>query len=231
MLFPFIISLIGLFFLLANSICFWLTRKNKDIFYHIITVYLILLFVEELCCNIIGFLNPGTNFFLSHYYFIFQFITLSVFFYKIFSNVVLKRIVLFFLIIVLILLSVQYYNTPDLYWRFNMFEIGVTSVLLILYSLIFLIQNFKKIRHDYFYFCNGLVIYLISSLSVFFSGNSDSVLFTEPFVLDFWFFNSLFYIVYQCLIFKEWRSLNAKIKLEEIEEEDSLVSFEKKEEV
>jgi hypothetical protein len=54
-------------------------------------------------------------------------------------------------------------------------------------------------------------------LSIFLSGNTDSVIFTEPFILDFWFFNSLFYILYQFLIFKEWRSLNNKIKVSDTE--------------
>ncbi len=222
MLFPFIVSLVGLFFLLVNSILFYRTRKNKDVLYRIITFYLILLFVQELCCNIIGFSAPGSNFFLSHYYFIFQFIGLSMFFYTLFSSVILKRVILFFLIVVLISLSVQYYKRPGLYWEFNLFEIGSTSLLLIIYSLIFLIKNFKSERHNYLYFCNGLVIYLASSLSIFLSGNTDSVIFTEPFVLDLWFFNSLFYILYQFLIFKEWRSLNDKIKIKETESLDSI---------
>ena len=210
MLFPFLVSLVGLFFLLINSICFYRTRKNKDVRYLIIMVYLILLFVEELCCNVIGFIYPGSNFFLAHYYFIFQFVSLSLFFYSLLSGALLKKMVFVFLVMVLIVLSVQYYRTPDLYWRFNLFEIGVTSGLLILYALIFLMQNFKSTKPDYLYFCNGLIIYLASSLSIFLSGNSDSVIFTEPFVLDFWFFNSLFYIVYQFLIFKEWKVLRYK---------------------
>lgn len=210
MLFPFLVSLVGLFFLLINSICFYSTRKNKDVRYLIIMVYLIFLFVEELCCNIIGFNYPGSNFFLSHYYFIFQFIFLSLFFYSLLSNTLWKKTILFFLILVLIVLAVQYYRTPDLYWRFNLFEIGITSGLLILYALIFLIENFKSRKPDYLYFCNGLIIYLASSLSIFLSGNSDSVIFTEPFLLDFWFFNSLFYILYQFLIFKEWKVLKHK---------------------
>ncbi|OXA79567.1 hypothetical protein SAMN05444397_104159 [Flavobacterium aquidurense] len=213
MLFPFLVSLVGLFFLLVNSILFYRTRKNKSIQYFIITIYLICLFVEELFCNIIGFYNPGSNFFLSHYYFIFQFIALSMFFRNLFSNVVLKRGILFFLILVLILLAMQYYRKPDLYWEFNLFEIGVTSALLILYGLIFLIQNLKKNKSNYLYFTNGLVIYLISSLSIFLTGNTDSVIFTEPFLLDFWFFNSLFYILYQFLIFKEWKALTVKDRL------------------
>lgn len=217
MLFPFIISLAGLFFLLINGILFFRTRKDKGFLYQIITVYLILLFVEELCCNIIGFYSPGSNFFLSHYYFLFQFIALSVFFYNLFRNIILKRIVLYCLILVLMILIVQYYETPGLYWEFNFLEIEMTSILLIIYALIFLIKNFKRAKHEYLYLCNGLIIYLASSLSIFLSGNTDSVIFTEPFILDFWFFNSLFYILYQFLIFKEWRSLNNKIKASDTE--------------
>ncbi|MDR7371793.1 hypothetical protein J2X17_002586 [Flavobacterium aquidurense] len=213
MLFPFFVSLVGLFFLLINSILFYRARKNKSIQYSIITIYLICLFVEELLCNITGFYRPGSNFFLSHYYFIFQFIALSAFFRQVFSNIALKRIVLFFLILVLILLAIQYYRKPDLYWEFNLFEIGVTSGLLISYGLIFLIQNLKKNKSNYLYFTNGLVMYLTSSLSIFLTGNTDSVIFTEPFLLDFWFFNSLFYIVYQFLIFKEWKVLTVKNRL------------------
>lgn len=214
MLFPFLVSLVGLFFLLINSICFYKTRKNKDLHYTILMVYLICLFVHELLCNIIGFCAPGTNFFLSHYYFIFQFIALSIFFRSLFANLILKRIILFFLIIVLVSLVIQYYKTPDLYWQFNLFEIGVTSALLILYAFIYLIKNFKKVKSDYLYFSNGLIIYLTSSLSIFLTGNTDSVIFTEPFLLDFWFFNSLFYILYQSLIFKEWKTLTVKERLQ-----------------
>src|SRR6218665_1787466 len=197
MLFPFLVSLVGLFFLLINSISFYKTRKNKDLHYKIIMVYLICLFVHELFCNIIGFYAPGSNFFLSHYYFIFQFIALSIFFRSLFSNFILRKVILFFLVLVLIVLAIQYYKTPDLYWRFNLLEIGITSTLLVLYALIYLIQNFKNIKAEYLFFSNGLIIYLVSSSTIFLSGNSDSVIFTEPFILDFWFFNSLFYILYQ----------------------------------
>ncbi len=210
MLFPFLVSLVGLFFLLINSISFYKTRKNKDFHYYLLMVYLMGLFVNELLCNITGFYAPGSNFFLSHYYFIFQFIIISIFFRGLFSNVILRKGILFFLILVLVLLAIQYYRTPDLYWGFNLFEIGVTSILLVLYALIYLIQNFNNIKSNYIYFSNGLIIYLVSSSTIFLSGNTDSVIFTEPFLLDFWFFNSLFYILYQFLIFKEWQILKHK---------------------
>ncbi len=210
MLFPFIVSLIGLFFLLANAIRFCVTCKNRDVLYRTLTTYLVLLFCVELFCNIIGFLYPGANFFLSHYYFIFQFITLSIFFYKIFSNIILKRVVVIVFVLILLFLGFQYYKTPSLYWKFNLIEIAITSIPLLFYALYFIISNLKNVKHNYSYFCNGLVVYLTSSASIFLSGNSDSVIFTEPFVLDFWFFNSLFYILYQVLIYKEWKVLNSK---------------------
>ncbi len=211
MLFPFLVSLVGLFFLLINAVSFYKTRKNKDAHYYILMVYLICLFINELLCNIIGFYAPGSNFFLSHYYFIFQFIFLSIFFRGLFSNRILKKAILFVLALVLSLLAIQYYRTPVLYWEFNLFEIGTTSVVLVLYAIIYLIQNFKNFKADYLYFTNGLIIYLVSSSTIFLSGNTDSVIFTEPFLLDFWFFNSLFYILYQFLIFKEWKALNKRL--------------------
>jgi len=52
------------------------------------------------------------------------------------------------------------------------------------------------------------------------SGNTDTVIFTEPFVLDLWFFNSLFYILYQFLIYKEWKTLNSKVVIKELDTVD-----------
>jgi len=218
MLFAFLVSLIGLFFLLANAIRFYMTCKNRDILYRIITTYLVLLFCVELLCHIIGFLYPNSNFFLSHYYFIFQFITLNLFFYKSFSSKVLKQIMVIVFVLVMLFLAYQYFDNPSLYWEFNLIEIAITSIPLLFYAIYFIISNFKKHKHNYFYFCNGLIIYVTSSASIFLSGNSDSVFFTEPFVLDFWFFNSLFYILYQFLIYKEWKVLNFRRKTKKNEE-------------
>lgn len=212
MLFPFLVSLVGLFFLLANAIRFYMTCKNRDILYRIVTAYLVLLFCVELLCNIIGFLYPNSNFFLSHYYFIFQFITLNLFFYKSFSNKTLKQIIVIVFVSVILFLGCQYYRKPSLYWEFNLVEIAITSIPLLFYAIYFIVLNLKKVKHNYFYFCNGLIIYLTSSAGIFLSGNSNSVILTEPFILDFWFFNSLFYILYQFMIYKEWKVLNFRRK-------------------
>lgn len=210
MVFSLVISLLGLLFLLINAILFFTTFKNRNLLYKIITIYLILLFIVESCCNYIGFLYPNNNLFLSHYYFIFQFLFLSLFFYNLFKNPILKNLVVVFLVLETVALIQQYLKTPAIYWKFNLFEIASTSVLLLLYAVIYLIINFKITKHPYFFFCSGLIIYLSSSAIIFLSGNTDLVLFTKPIYFDVWIFNSLFYLVYQYLIYREWKELNRK---------------------
>lgn len=207
MIFSLIISLLGLVFLLINCVLFYTLSKNKHVLYKIIMLYLTLLLLIESVCNYIGFLYPNSNFFLSHYYFVFQFLFLSLFFYNLFAHRYLKNAVLFLLILELSILGFQYYTKPSIYWYFNNFEIGSTSALLILYSAIYLIINLKKGMHPYYYFCAGLIIYLSSSSLIFLSGNTELVFFKEPFFVDIWILNSLFYILYQFLIFKEWNYL------------------------
>jgi hypothetical protein len=206
MIFPFIISLTGLALLLINSILFIGNRKDKGRIYQYITIYLSLQFLVELLCNIIGILNPNSNFFLSHYYFVIQFILLSLFYRELLKNTILKKIVSFNLVIILLILSFQYYQTSSLYWKFNYFEIESTSIILILYSIIYFYENLKG-TYRYFYFCLGLTFYLTSSCLIFLSGNTELVFFKEPFYFDIWIFNSLFFIMYQIFIYKEWKYL------------------------
>ena len=205
------ISLIGLFLLFINSVLFFISRKNKDIVYRYIMYYLMIQFAVELCCNIIGILYPNENFFLSHYYFVIQFIMLSLFFFQLFKNKLLKNLVYINLGIVVLILAFQYYQTPSLYWKFNNFEIGTTSILLILYSIVYFYENLRE-SYKYHFFCYGLTFYLMSSCLIFLTGNTQLVFMTEPFYLDIWIFNSLFFILFQILIFKEWQFLVKKEK-------------------
>jgi len=172
-------------------------------------------FLVEFFCNLIGILYPNENFFLSHYYFIIQFIMLSLFFNKVFTNTILKNIVLFNLVFVLLILGLQYYQTPTLYWKFNYFEIGTTSILLVLYAIIYFYQNLKG-TYNYHYFCIGLTFYLTSSCLIFLTGNTQLVFMEEPVYIDIWIFNSLFFILFQILIYKEWKFLIKKKATSEI---------------
>lgn len=215
MLFSFIVSIFGLLFLLINTILFWSTSKNKNFKYKLITVYLTIIFVVELVCNYIGYNYPNSNFYLSHYYFNIQFILLSIFFFSLFNSKFIKNSILAIAAVVFLTLTYQYASNPDLYFQFNILEIALTFLSLILYGTLFLVKNLKSV-HLYFYFTLGLLFYLSSSSAIFLSGNTEYVIFKEPFFFDIWVFNSLFFILYQFLIFKEWKLLNGKLKQEKV---------------
>jgi hypothetical protein len=207
MLLVFSISLIGLFFLIINSILFAKKLTGKDKLYRALTMYLITLSVVETTCNIYGILNPNENLFISHFYFNFQFLFLSFFFYTLFQSSILKKAVIALLVAVWLIIAIQYYHNPALFWQFNLFEILSISFILIGYSLIHLYNSLGE-EKKYFYFAIGLIMYLLCSSIIFMSGNFDLVFCKDP-LIDIWIFNSIFYIIYQALIFKEWKILTA----------------------
>jgi hypothetical protein len=207
MYFVFSISLVGLFFLIINSILFTKKLNGKDNLYRTLTVYLITLSVVEVFCNALGILKPNANLFISHFYFNFQFLFLSFFFYKLFKTQILKKVIIINFIVFWVILVIQYYLHPALFWQFNLFEILVISFILISYSLIHLYNSLGE-EKKYFYFTIGLIMYLLCSSIIFMSGNLELVFYHDPYI-DIWIFNSIFYIVYQWFIFKEWKMLTA----------------------
>ncbi len=200
------ISVISLLMLIVNSFLFVKTSKKKNKVYKILMLYLVVLSFIELFCNSMVILNFGNNFFISHFYFNFQFLFLSFLFYNLFENRILKHIVIINLLGSWFFLALQYSLDPSLFWRFNLTEILFISFLLIVYSLINLYNNLGKEKKSYFYFSIGLIMYLLCSSVIFMSGNLELVFLKKPYI-DIWIFNSLFYIVYQVFIFKEWKTL------------------------
>ncbi len=203
----FVLSVFSLFLLLINSILFLSkVKKFNNSTYKFVTIYLVLLFIVELFCNAIGYLYPGQNFYLSHFYFNAQFILLSIVFYRLFKSQKLKKlVVLNYIIVTLIILGMYIYNN-QLFWQFNLFEIAMTSVLLIIYALIHL-NNTMGTKKKYFYLSIGMILYLLCSSLIFLFGNYELVFIEDPYI-DIWIFNTLFYIVYQVLIFTEWSYIN-----------------------
>ncbi|WP_237276603.1 hypothetical protein [Tenacibaculum ovolyticum] len=203
----FALSIFSLLLLFINSILF-LSKVNKfkNKLYNYITIYLVVLFIVELFCNGVGFIYPGENLYLSHFYFNAQFMLLSIVFYRLFSNKRLKKVVVInYVTVTAIIISMYIYNN-GLFWQFNLFEIASTSALLIIYSLIHLFNtlgNHKKL----FYFIIGLILYVLCSSLIFLFGNYELVFIRDPYI-DIWIFNTVFYIIYQVLIFIEWRYIN-----------------------
>jgi len=166
-------------------VCFWL--------------YLVMMLIIEFV-SIWLFLKSEPNLFLSHFYFMLQFICLSYFYADLFVDK--NRIVKYLTGIVSVVLLSQYLIKPSLFYRFNLAEIVFTSLILVIYSLYYLFISLKK-EIKYKYINLGVFTYLLSSMLIFCSGN----LIQE---LDYsvnrylWTFNSILSVIFQLLIFYEW---------------------------
>jgi len=197
-----LISAIGLFLLCRNAVLFSTNRKVKNNVSKVFIGYLISLSVIEVFCHIIGFTKPNTNIFLSHIYFCFQFTFLSILYYSLITNKLFKKIIVLAAILQTIAISYTYINEPELFWDFNLYEITSSSLLLIIYALFFIFENLDK-KHQYFNFSIGLILYLSCSLAIFTSGKLELVLCEKPYI-DIWVFNSIFYIIFQYFVYREY---------------------------
>lgn len=207
-LFVFSISLIGLFFLFFNTFLFYNNKSVRSKVSKYFLIYLLLLSIIELFCHIIGFLNPNSNFFLSHFYFGFQFVFLSILYLKLIDNSVVKGIIATVCVLQMGYLVYTYYTDNSLFWKFNIYEIISSSILLIIYLGYYLFKNLE-IQHKYYNFSIGLFFYLTCSILIFLYGEFELVLCKNPYI-DIWIFNSLFYILFQYFIFREYHYFKNK---------------------
>lgn len=174
--------------------------KNGKAF-KIFTIYIFVIFVIQVLTYLIYIQNLN-NLFLSHYYFILQFILLSIFYISLFQDPAQKKLVKTVLFVGLLVLLIQYLGDPSLYNKFNLFEIFITSFMIIIYAAIhfYNILNSNKV----FYFINmGVLIYLFGSTVLFLTGNLMASL-TSKYNSLTWTMNAFLYIVYQIFILVEW---------------------------
>lgn len=220
-LFFFVISLSGLFFLFFNTFLFLRKKEiHKDVS-KVFLIYLVSLSLIELSCHIIGILKPNANFFISHFYFIFQFTFLSYLYSKLIEEKVFKKIITVVYISQILILGYMYFSDPSLFWKFNEYEIIATSFILVFYALYFIYKEINKV-HYYYNFSIGLVLYLLCSITIFLSGNLELVLIEDPYI-DIWIFNTIFYILFQFMIFREYAFFTSKLYKSESEEDDVLL--------
>lgn len=200
----FSISLIGLFFLLFNTIYGFKIKKNiRQTSFGFFISYLLIMFVIETFCHAIGILKSGSNIFISHFYFNFQFILVSAFFVFLFRNSkeIQKVIILISTFIFCMIIS-SYLTGYFSFWEFNLLEIGLTSLTLVSYIIFYFYINFEINNVPFYNFFGGLAVYLLSSSLIFLTGNVELVFIDEP-LIDIWVLNSILYIIFQFFIFKE----------------------------
>ena len=197
-----IIADIGYFILLVNVILFSKGFSSKGKAFRIFTCYLIIMFVIQITVSVFQYFRMN-NLFLSHFYFILQFILLSYFYLNLGLNKAQSLTVKAGFVFCLSLLAIQYYNDSSQLLKFNLFEIFITSFLLIIYATFYL-YNLLTDKKEFYYLNLGVLIYLFGSTVLFLAGD---LLTLNALRLEFsiWILNALLYVVYQVFIFIEWK--------------------------
>lgn len=150
----FSISVVGLTLLFINAILFSIKYSpSRDKLYKIMTFYLIALFGFELGCHILYF-TPQSNIFFTHYHLSGQFLILNIFYFHLFKSPAIKKSITVICILTLMINIFLYIRSPDLYYRFNLFEIVAFSFILIGYALLYLYRTLGEVK-QYFYFAIG----------------------------------------------------------------------------
>lgn len=176
----------------------------------IFTAYLLVIFSIQIAAQVMN-LQGIANLFLSHFYFIGQFLFLSAFYYQILPLRPQRLTILGGLALCGLALGTQYYLSPELFWRFNLFEIFITSFLTIIYAA-FHFYNMLDSERRFYHINTGIMTYLFGSTVLFLAGNLVASLSSELNTLT-WIFNSLLYIIYQIFVICElWPLTKRKMR-------------------
>lgn len=145
-------------------------------------------------------LELKSNIFLSHYYFMGQFIILSLFF----KELLKKKWVYGVLGIVFIALVIQYAVQPEIYSYYNKFGMFFTQMLLVFFAILYLYRSIGE-RSEFLLINIGIILYFTTTSLIFYTGNlvfSPGI--DQDLVLLIFNINSILYLVFQILIFVEW---------------------------
>ena len=204
------IQLLGLFLIVLNAILYLksyiFNKRSVTLLY--LTLYLFICAVIMIISSYLGY-KGDSNLHYSHLYFISQFIFLSLFYKSIFKTNQRKWVTTV-LIIILLVLTIQYINKPELINKFNLFEIFVTSFPLIIYSGMHLYNSLSK-KGEFMIFNSGVLIYITTSTLIFILGNYLSGFFNDT-IRSIWLLNKVLYVIFLLLILIEWKKTILRVK-------------------
>lgn len=144
-----------------------------------------------------------TNLLLVNVFFIGQFILLGLFFKSLFIVKNQKKYLLWSLLSGLLLIIIESIYNYNLFFEFNLFEIILTSLLLVSYALMHL-YNQLTAEKVYYYITIGVIIYMLSSTVLFLVGNLTNDL-SDEFKYLSWQLNAFLFIVLQLFYLYEWK--------------------------
>ncbi len=196
----------GLILIITNTVLFLMSyRQNKkSIAYKLFTLYLITSFIISLSALILA-KKYIPNLHLSHAYFISQFILLSLFYRSLFKSAQ-KKYVMITIVLVCSILAFQYMLRPSLFYTFNIFEIFITSLPIVIYAMIHLYNSLNG-TNNYLIINAGILVYITSSTLIFILGNYlSSIEGNIQVSRNIYLINKILYSVYLSLILVQWRT-------------------------
>jgi len=196
-----ILADIGYLLLLINCIILGKNILDKTKELKVFFVYNVLMFIIQMITAVLFYYSIN-NLFLSHFYFIGQFILVSYFYYLLIEESFQRKIICIISPLSLLLVGIQYAFESENFFKLNLFEIFMMSLPLIIYAT-FHLYNLLTKEKRFYYITTGLIIYLFGSTAVFltykFSASIDKLSTTKY----IWLFNLCLYIVYQLFILKD----------------------------
>lgn len=194
-----IVTYSGYLLLLVNIIVYFNSPFFKKAPFKIFAFYLLAMGIIQIISQSYYILNVN-NLFLSHYYFIVQFLLLSLFYTKLIPSLKLIKILT---LVVILCIAIKFFLDPKMYFKFSLFEIIICSIPLLSYSFIFFAKHIDGKNENFIYINSGVFIYILSSTLIFSSGNLMPKM--SPSVNKIiWLVNVIIYFIYQFLIFLEW---------------------------
>ena len=200
---------LGYFVLFINVIIYCIYYKKRPLAYKYISLYLILSLVIQIISSYLASIKAN-NLFFFHLFNIGQFILICLLFTSILKNRVLKIILKYCLFIIPFFLIIFFILNQEFLFRFNIVELLICSILLIISSFVFFIEKIDSNNRKYIYFNSGFFLYILCSTLLFSAGNLSNK--TSRLL---WLFNSFIYLIFQIMVFLEWYKNFKKPLLEE----------------
>ena len=184
-------------------------RKGKaNVFF---VCYLAFAFSMQFFMEVMYFLRMN-NLFAINIFFIGQMILLGLFYHSLLPIKSQKIFVKASLFVALSILAVQFIMEPVQFLKFNLFEITLTSLLIVVFALLHL-YNLLTESKKFYYVSIGIIFYLLASTVLFLIGNLSSGLSNDVKYLS-WMLNAFLILVYQFFILYEWiRSFSRRASL------------------
>ena len=142
------------------------------------------------------------NLFVVNIFFIGQMILLGLFYDSLSQIKSQKMFIKISLLVAVLILAVQFAFDSDQFLTFNLFEITMTSLLIVIFALLHF-YNMLTESKKFYYVSVGLIFYLLASTVLFLIGNLSLGLSNDLKYLT-WELNAFFLLLYEFFILYEW---------------------------